>query len=91
MSARARIELTEGGTPVAAKYGSKVDEDAHLARSLLVEARTLRREIAGNEAALEHIVQQLRSIGASWSVIGAAMGTSRAAAHKRFAGRELTR
>lgn len=46
-------------------------------------AATLERRAAA-EARLELLVQQLRVAGASWTVIGDALGVTRSAAQKRY-------
>ena len=46
--------------------------------------------IATAEATITNCVQQLRAAGASWGVVGYMLGTTKAAAHKRFHHLELT-
>lgn len=99
MSSRARIELGDGygrqedssGTPILnAGWSPKARETEAAAYEHLRAIRTARAEERAAAAKVESHVQQLRAMGASWSVIAAAVGTSRAAAHKRYGSRELT-
>lgn len=88
---RPRVELSAAGH-VGSEQSYYSDRPAHdRAKALVDEAATERQVIALSEARLETIVQELRTLGASWAVVGAALGTTKAAAYKRFSGRELTR
>lgn len=51
--------------------------------------RTLAAERAQLEARITITVQELRQAGASWSVVGAALGCTRSAAQKRYGRDEL--
>lgn len=46
--------------------------------------RAAMHQVEEAERALHDAVRQARAAGDSWSVIGAALGTSRQAAHERF-------
>lgn len=46
--------------------------------------RAAMNQVAAAEQALAAAVRQARSDGDSWAIIGAALGTSRQAAHERF-------
>lgn len=99
MTQRARIELGDGygthesnGEPVLnAGWNAEARELEAKAREHMTTIRKAREAERAAAALVESSVQQLRTLGASWSVIAAAVGTSRAAAHKRYGARELTR
>ena len=46
--------------------------------------RSALRQVDEAETALRAAVKQAREAGDSWAIIGAALGTSRQAAHERF-------
>lgn len=98
MSTRARIELGDGygghftttGEPIInAGWGPKAKEVEQTAREHLATIREARAAERAAAARVEVAVQQLRVMGASWAVIAAAVGTSKAAAHKRYGNRTL--
>lgn len=100
MSTRAKIELGDGyggsktddqGMPrLSAGWAPDARQIEQNARALIADLRNAQEAERAAKARVENIVQELRTMGASWSVIAAAVGTTRAAAHKRFARRELT-
>lgn len=97
--ARARIELGDGygrtfsndGTPLlTVEWGTTAPKTVeYAARSLIAQIRNHREAERKAAAQIEVAVQELRNLGASWAVIAAAVGTSKAAAHKRYGSREL--
>lgn len=89
MARRARLELDERGHVYPTDWTEAARAEARAAATLISEAESARQEIARHEAVLANVVQQLRTMGASWTVVGAALGTTRAAAHKRYGGSEL--
>lgn len=97
MNARARIELGDGygsdavrpdGLPLLnAGWGAEARETETKARNLIREVRKAREAERAAARLVESHVQELRTMGASWAVIAAAVGTTKAAAHKRYANR----
>lgn len=85
MAQRKRIELVDqaSGRPFVSAFG---EGRAHLrhVRDLEADAAELRRV----EARMRSTVQLLRANGASWAVIGHALGISKQAAQSRF-GRDI--
>lgn len=74
---RARVELSDLGFTDAPTTELLRDLDQAVRRRAAAEAR------------VELLVQQLRAAGASWTVVGEVLGTSRSAAQKRYGGRAL--
>lgn len=66
---------------------AKVEE---MVKTTQADIEKAQREIVAAEARIANCVQQLRAAGASWGVIGQMLGVTRAAAHKRWSGQELT-
>jgi len=90
--ARARLELVKkwgGGTTLQETWSGRGSK-GEAAESLAL-LRSLAGERAQLEARIRVTVQTLRGAGASWSVIGDALGVSRSAAQKRFGADELSR
>lgn len=85
MNTRARQPVEMGPDGLT----SKDHTTAAKARRLLIEAKKARADERAAQARVGVIVQELRTLGASWSVIGAATGLSRAGAFKRYAKDEL--
>lgn len=92
MPRRARYELGHDydGRPRAIATGTYWSQ-RHNVPPEVAELRALAGERAQLEARMRVAVQQLRGAGASWSVIGDALGVSRSAAQKRFGADELGR
>lgn len=57
---------------------------AHDARHLRAVAQAL-TNLEDAEQALEHAVAEARAAGDSWEAVGTVLGTSRQAAHRKFA------
>jgi hypothetical protein len=88
MAARARIEVERygGRTEVVDRTDWRRRNDVPEPMALL---RTLVTERAQVEARIAITVQELRQAGASWSVVGHALGCTRSAAQKRYGRDEL--
>lgn len=85
--ARKRVELLDQSSPhpFAQAYGD--------GRALLAPLRALRSDAAAArdlEQRMRSTVQELRAGGASWAVIGDAIGITKQAAQQRYGGDILT-
>jgi len=87
MAERKRIELHrsyDGGVYIGSIYDWPKREPEAVGR-----LRTLVAERAQLEGRITITVQELRQAGASWSVVGEALGCTRSAAQKRYGRDEL--
>ena len=89
MATRARIELERynGRTAVVDREHWRRGQGS--AKDAVAALRALTVERAQVEGRITVTVQELRAAGASWSVVGDALGVSRSAAQKRYGRDEL--
>jgi len=87
---RARIywdERWSGGRPsITGAYALRNDDPAAVELAVLRGLVAQRADLEGRVALT---VQKLRAAGASWTVIGDVLGTTRSAAQKRYGGQQL--
>jgi hypothetical protein len=90
MAGHARIyrdDKWNGGKPShAGLYALRNDDPAAVDLTILRGLVAQRRDVDERTALT---VQKLRAAGASWTVIGDVLGTTRSAAQKRYGGTEL--
>jgi len=92
MSPRIQMETDYGSRPAhpAVAYWSPGRRDVETQlRDLYSDLHAAQKAREAAEARVGHIVQQLRALGASWAVVGHALGVTKAAAHKRYGPAEL--
>ena len=90
MAGHARIyrddKWNDGKPSIAGAYALRND---HPAAVELVVLRGLVAQRLDLEGRIALTVQKLRAAGASWTVIGDVLGTTRSAAQKRYGGQQL--